>query len=81
MNRGDGSLVEIPGGHLSYEVSGAGPDVILIHPGLWDSRTWDPQVPVLVGATRRRGRAPLLLLGFLACFLIRRDDLLSQMRR
>ena len=25
----------------------------LIHPGLWDSRTWDPQLPVLVDAAYR----------------------------
>ena len=25
----------------------------LIHPGLWDSRTWDPQVPALLDAGYR----------------------------
>jgi pimeloyl-ACP methyl ester carboxylesterase len=40
----------VPGGSLYYEVAGEGPVVTLIHPGLWDSRTWDPQVPVLVDA-------------------------------
>jgi 3-oxoadipate enol-lactonase len=34
-------------------VTGSGPDVVLIHPGLWDMRTWDPQVPVLVDAGYR----------------------------
>jgi pimeloyl-ACP methyl ester carboxylesterase len=49
----DGSFVEVPGGRLAYDVVGSGPDVALIHPGLWDSRTWDPQVPVLVDAGYR----------------------------
>ena len=30
-------------GHLHYEVAGEGPWVTFLHPGLWDSRTWDPQ--------------------------------------
>jgi 3-oxoadipate enol-lactonase len=33
------------GGHLYYEVAGSGPWVTFLHPGLWDSRTWDPQFP------------------------------------
>ena len=45
--------VDVPGGSLHYEVAGEGPAVTLIHPGLWDSRTWDPQVPVLVDAAFR----------------------------
>ena len=49
----DGSFVEVPGGRIAYDVVGSGPDVTLIHPGLWDSRTWDAQVPVLVGAGYR----------------------------
>lgn len=44
---------DVPGGSLYYEVAGEGPVVTLIHPGLWDSRTWDPQVPVLVDAAFR----------------------------
>lgn len=47
------AFVEVPGGQLAYEVLGSGHDVTLIHPGLWDSRTWDPQVPVLVEAGYR----------------------------
>lgn len=35
-------------GSIHYEVATDGPMVTLIHPGLWDSRTWDPQVPVLL---------------------------------
>jgi 3-oxoadipate enol-lactonase len=31
------------GGRLAYEIAGAGPAVTMLHPGLWDSRTWDPQ--------------------------------------
>ena len=53
MNQEDGAFVQVPGGRLHFEVTGAGPDVTLIHPGLWDSRTWDPQVPVLVDAGYR----------------------------
>ena len=45
--------VDVPGGSLYYEVAGEGPAITLIHPGLWDSRTWDPQVPVLVDAAFR----------------------------
>ena len=29
------------GGRLSFEIAGDGPWVTLLHPGLWDSRTWD----------------------------------------
>ena len=28
---------------IAYEIAGEGPVVTLLHPGLWDSRTWDPQ--------------------------------------
>ena len=45
--------VDVADGSLYYEVAGEGPAVTLIHPGLWDSRTWDPQVPVLVDAAFR----------------------------
>ena len=34
--------LELPdGAHLNYEIAGDGPTVTLIHPGLWDLRTWD----------------------------------------
>jgi pimeloyl-ACP methyl ester carboxylesterase len=37
--------VELPdGGHLAFEDVGDGPAVVLLHPGLWDMRTWDPQI-------------------------------------
>jgi 3-oxoadipate enol-lactonase len=45
--------VDVPGGFLHFEAAGEGPAVTLIHPGLWDSRTWDPQVQVLVDAAFR----------------------------
>lgn len=38
------------GGHLAYDVVGEGPDVVLIHPGLWDRRTWDPQMTPIADA-------------------------------
>ena len=46
-------VVLADGASLAYEVGGSGPDVVLIHPGLWDMRTWDPQTPVLVDAGYR----------------------------
>jgi pimeloyl-ACP methyl ester carboxylesterase len=36
------------GGRLAYESLGEGPVLTLIHPGLWDMRTWDPQTEPLV---------------------------------
>jgi pimeloyl-ACP methyl ester carboxylesterase len=36
----------VEGGTLHYEVAGEGPGIVLIHPGLWDSRTWDVTFPV-----------------------------------
>ncbi len=38
--------VDLDGGTLSYETAGEGPPVVLIHPGLWDRRTWDDQFGV-----------------------------------
>jgi 3-oxoadipate enol-lactonase len=36
------SFLDLPdGARLHYEVAGDGPTVTLIHPGLWDMRTWD----------------------------------------
>lgn len=35
--------VEVQDGTLAYEATGEGPPVVLIHPGLWDMRTWDDQ--------------------------------------
>jgi 3-oxoadipate enol-lactonase len=43
--------VELPdGGHLAFEDVGDGPTVVLLHPGLWDMRTWDPQIEPLTDA-------------------------------
>jgi pimeloyl-ACP methyl ester carboxylesterase len=38
--------VAVEGGELEVEHAGTGPGVVLIHPGLWDSRTWDDQFAV-----------------------------------
>jgi pimeloyl-ACP methyl ester carboxylesterase len=35
--------VAFDGGELELEVAGAGPNVVFLHPGLWDRRTWDRQ--------------------------------------
>lgn len=44
MRDHDDGYSEMPGGgRLHYEVGGSGPVVTLLHPGLWDARTWDPQ--------------------------------------
>lgn len=51
--------VEVPDGRLWSETVGEGPDVVLVHPGLWDARTWDPQVPVLAAAGYRVTRYDL----------------------
>jgi 3-oxoadipate enol-lactonase len=53
MRARDKGRVRVADGELYYEIEGEGPHVTLIHPGLWDSRTWDPQVPVLVEAGYR----------------------------
>ena len=36
--------VEVDDGRLWVEIAGEGDAVVLIHPGLWDMRAWDPQV-------------------------------------
>ena len=46
-------FVEVAGGRLHYEVAGDGPAVTLIHPGLWDMRTWDREVHLLANAGYR----------------------------
>ena len=43
---------KVDGGELSYEVAGEGPGVALLHPGLWDSRTWDVTFPVFAESHR-----------------------------
>jgi pimeloyl-ACP methyl ester carboxylesterase len=38
-------FVDLPdGGRLRYDAAGTGPVVLLMHPGLWDRRTWDDQM-------------------------------------
>ena len=44
---------DLPDGSLYFEIAGEGPVVTLIHEGLWDSRTWDPQMPALLDAGYR----------------------------
>jgi pimeloyl-ACP methyl ester carboxylesterase len=53
MTEGRSGTFDLPDGSLYYEIAGDGPAVTLVHPGLWDSRTWEPQVPVLVDAAFR----------------------------
>lgn len=43
MTRMAAGTVEVEGGSIWYELAGDGPDVVFLHPGLWDSRTWDEQ--------------------------------------
>ena len=45
-------FVDVEGGRLWYEQAGHGRDVVLLHPGLWDSRTWDDQWAPFVAAHR-----------------------------
>jgi pimeloyl-ACP methyl ester carboxylesterase len=39
-------VVEFDGARLEFDVAGEGPAVALLHPGLWDRRTWDDQFRV-----------------------------------
>jgi pimeloyl-ACP methyl ester carboxylesterase len=42
------SFAELPdGARLNFEIAGDGPVVTLIHPGLWDMRTWDREFGML----------------------------------
>jgi 3-oxoadipate enol-lactonase len=48
------SFVDLPdGAKLHFEIAGEGPAVTLIHPGLWDMRTWDREFRVLADAGYR----------------------------
>ncbi len=38
-----GTLVSVEGAALWVEIAGEGTPVVLLHPGLWDCRTWDDQ--------------------------------------
>ena len=51
------TTLQLPdGAHLEYEIAGSGPTVTLIHPGLWDMRTWDREVRSLGDAAYRTVR-------------------------
>jgi pimeloyl-ACP methyl ester carboxylesterase len=41
----DRGFVPVTGGRLSYEVTGEGPPLVLIHAGVANLRQWDPHVP------------------------------------
>jgi pimeloyl-ACP methyl ester carboxylesterase len=45
-----GTLELADGGSLHFEDVGDGPAVVLLHPGLWDMRTWEPQIRTLLDA-------------------------------
>ena len=48
------SFVDLPdGAKLHFEIAGEGPVVTLIHPGLWDMRTWDREFRTLAEAGYR----------------------------
>jgi 3-oxoadipate enol-lactonase len=38
------------GARLRYDTAGEGPDIVLLHPGLWDRRTWDRQMETFPAA-------------------------------
>lgn len=46
----------VPGGTLHIRVQGDGPPILLVHAGIADLRSWDPLVPLLVGAGYRAVR-------------------------
>jgi 3-oxoadipate enol-lactonase len=46
MTRMASGVVEFDGGTLAWESAGIGPDVVFLHPGLWDARVWDEQFAV-----------------------------------
>jgi 3-oxoadipate enol-lactonase len=56
-------FVDVEGGRLAFETAGDGPAVTLIHPGLWDMRTWDREFPLLVDAGYRAIRYDVRGLG------------------
>jgi pimeloyl-ACP methyl ester carboxylesterase len=48
VRRDTGVVRLADGGTLHFEDLGSGSAVVLVHPGLWDSRTWDPQIEPLL---------------------------------
>ena len=49
----DGTVELVDGAHLAFEAVGDGAAVVLLHPGLWDMRTWDPQIAPFTAAGYR----------------------------
>jgi 3-oxoadipate enol-lactonase len=49
----DGIIELADGGHLAFEDVGEGSAAVLLHPGLWDMRTWDPQISTFAAAGYR----------------------------
>jgi len=46
MTRMQSGVLGFDGGALAWESAGEGPDVVFLHPGLWDRRVWDEQFGV-----------------------------------
>lgn len=46
VTRMESGVLEYDGGALAWEFAGEGPDVVFLHPGLWDGRVWDEQFGV-----------------------------------
>jgi 3-oxoadipate enol-lactonase len=46
LTRVERGVLEFDGGTLAWESAGEGPDVVFLHPGLWDGRVWDEQFGV-----------------------------------
>jgi 3-oxoadipate enol-lactonase len=46
VTRVESGVIEYDAGALAWESAGEGPDVVFLHPGLWDGRTWDEQFGV-----------------------------------
>ena len=46
MTRMASGVVEFDAGALAWESAGEGPEVVFLHPGLWDGRVWDEQFGV-----------------------------------
>ena len=42
----ESGFLQVDGGTPAWESSEAGPGVVFLHPGLWDSRVWDGQFGV-----------------------------------
>lgn len=46
------AVVAVNGGRLEYDAAGEGPAMVLLHPGLWDRRTWDDQFGIFAKTYR-----------------------------